>query len=344
MRSVEYIWLDGTPDNPQLRSKTRFLDIPDEDPVPQWGFDGGSTLQGVVTDSDRTLNPVRVYHDPFGDIDSHLVLCEVMNPDGTPHETNTRQILRETLKSLQGLGEWVGFEQEYTLMDPDGNVPWAWSSRDNPPTEQVYAYCGVGARHVMGRGVGKDHAHMCFAAGMQLAGINAEVMPGQWEYQTAPMDSLFAADNLWMSRYLLLRLAEDRNVAISFDPKPKKGAWNGAGLHTNFSTKGTRSMNGIVVLNKIIENLKTHHKKALKVYGQGIEKRLTGQCETSNSEKFTAGVGDRSASVRIPAQVSEAEKGYLEDRRPCANADPYLVCNHMLTCAKNIDSDLSGYA
>ena len=73
------------------------------------------------------------------------------------------------------------------------------------------------------------------------------------------------------------------------------------------------------------------HKEHIKVCGDGIEKRMTGECETSDYNVFSWGVGDRGASVRIPQAVSDKGCGYFEDRRPCANIDPYLLLSSLLS-------------
>lgn len=319
MITVEYIWLDGALDMPQLRAKTRAFSRAHALPeLPEWSFDGGSTGQGCLEDSDRTLKPVRLYKNPFKE-DGYLALCEVMDPSGTPHPTNTRARMEEAMRK----DVWFGFEQEYTLSDPMGQplVP--------EDIVQGEFYCGVGAGKVIGRLVSEEHLENCCKAGINLFGTNAEVMISQWEYQTNPAEALRACDDLWMSRYILERGTEKFNMRISYHPKIYPNL-NGAGCHVNISTEETRGEDGVKVMQKIMPKFKKAHAEHMKVYGVGNESRLTGEHETSNFDKFTWGVADRSASVRIPANVQSAGGGYFEDRRPAATCDPYLVTARIL--------------
>jgi glutamine synthetase len=321
MITAEYIWLDGCPIMPQLRSKTRM--VGESSPLPEWGFDGGSTYQAGVHNSDLILKPVRSYKDPFRK-DGVLVLCEVMNQDGTPHPTNFRSGLAETVSATPD-DMWFGFEQEYTLLD-SSTRPIAWGF-GRKPTEQGEYYCGVGAYKVYHRDLVDKHFQHCLKAGVNMYGLNAEVMPGQWEFQTAPTTTLQAADDLWIARYILDRVFELEFTCVSYNPKPELG-WNGAGCHTNFSTSGMREDFRYIV--EAINRLSLRHDAHMAVYGEGNLARMTGDCETSNPDKFTVGDTDRSCSVRIPLSVLKEQKGYLEDRRPAANIDPYRVCDRML--------------
>ncbi len=317
MIKVDYIWLDGSEDMPQLRSKTRVFKHKQElEDLPEWSFDGGSTSQGTLNDSDRTLKPVRVYDSPFSD-DSYLALCEVMNSDGTPHESNKRRALAE----MKNNETWFGFEQEYTLTD-------AMQQPLIPETiTQGEFYCGVGAGRVIGRLVAEEHLEKCYEAGIELFGANAEVMISQWEYQTNPKTALEAADDLWMARYIAERGAEKYNMRISYHPKIYKDL-NGAGCHVNVSTASMRK--DFKAIEKVMSKLEKAHKEHLKVYGTGNDLRLTGECETSDYNNFSWGVGDRGASVRVPEKVYTDGKGYFEDRRPAATCDPYLVTAKLL--------------
>jgi len=320
MITVEYIWLDGSEDMPQLRSKTRVFEKQHAlAELPEWSFDGGSTYQGCTGDSDRTLKPVRLYKDPWSK-GNYMVLCEVLNPEGTPHETNTRAQLAEL---DPGTDTWFGFEQEYTLTDPmmQPLVP--------EDVTQGNFYCGVGAGNVIGRLVADEHLKNCFEAGITLFGSNAEVMISQWEYQTKPEDALKASDDLWMARYIAQKGTEKFNMRVSYHPKIYPNL-NGAGCHVNISTPTTREDFSSKVRDKYMAKFEKKHAEHIKVYGTGNELRLTGDHETSDIDKFTWGVGDRSVSVRIPSQVRANGKGYFEDRRPAATCDPYLVTTRIL--------------
>ena len=331
MRKIqaEYIWLDGVKPAPGLRSKTKILDTPVRylEDIPSWGFDGSSTEQAKGFSSDCLLMPVRFVADPIRGGENILVMCEVLSPNGFPHESNTRARLREIARIYQDQDSWFGIEQEYTLYK--GERPLGFPKEGYPSPQGPY-YCGVGADRIFGRQIAEAHMDACLRASLALAGINAEVMPGQWEFQIGPVGPLAVSDELWLGRFLLQRIAEDYGVTVSFSPKPVKGDWNGAGAHTNFSTRAMRSDNGIKAVEEACKKLGLKHDEHIAVYGAGNDERLTGKHETCSINEFRFGVSDRGASIRIPIFTARNRKGYLEDRRPAANMDPYQVCARLI--------------
>jgi glutamine synthetase len=255
-------------------------------------------------------------------------MCEVyLASTGQPHPTNTRAACAAAAAQYKANGMIYGIEQEYTFMRLNGR-PYGFPEVDGEPGPQGPYYCGVGAGRVMGRDVIEIHTQACLDAGLMISGTNAEVMPGQWEFQVGPLDALAVSDQLYVARWLLHRIAEDFDIVVSFDAKPQKGDWNGAGAHTNFSTKAMRSSYEAIeaACNAIGGRVMEH----VKNYGHDIESRLTGKHETAPWNQFSYGVSNRGASIRIPWQVAKDRKGYAEDRRPNANMDPYVVTRLIL--------------
>ena len=304
MHKLEYLWLDGcTPT--QIRSKTKIVKsfgrVGGEAPV--WGFDGSSTEQAEGKNSDCVLKPVRVYPHP-SEQDSSIVLCEVWNVDDTPHSTNTRRELEETLQDLESdIDEWVGFEQEYTLYE--FGKPYGWPDIGEPPPQGDY-YCG---RNI-GENISREHMNACIEAGIQICGTNAEVMLGQWEYQIGAGGSIHMSDDLWVARWLMERICEKHDLSVSLHPKPIAGDWNGAGCHTNFSTAEMREEGGYDKIIEACEKLSENPQEHIDVYGQDNDQRLTGLHETCSITEFRYGVSDRGASIRIPWQVEVDGCGY----------------------------------
>jgi glutamine synthetase len=317
---AEYIWIDGTEPTRKLRSKTRI--VADGKKPDIWGFDGSSTNQATGHFSDCVLKPVFSCPDPLRGAKDLLVMCEVLNPDMTPHVTNTRAAAEETAKRFASFEPMFGVEQEYTFFK-DGR-PYGWPE-DGYPAPQGPYYCGVGGAKMPGREIVEAHTLACMQAGIGIEGTNAEVMMGQWEFQVGVLGAVEIGDQLWTARWLLERIAEEFGVDVSFDAKPVKGDWNGAGAHTNFSTKQMRAPNGFDAIVAACEALGKNIDEHISNYGVGIEERLTGAHETAHYSTFTFGVSDRGASIRIPGAVARERRGYLEDRRPNANMDPYVV-------------------
>jgi len=291
-----------------------------------WSFDGSSTEQAEGGSSDCLLKPVCLVPDTARK-NGYLVMCEVLDAEGNPHSSNTRA------KFEDDSDFWFGFEQEYTIMD--GTAPLGFP-KDGYPGPQGPYYCSVGIENCVGRELVEEHLDQCLAAGLKVTGINAEVMKGQWEFQLFGKGKE-AADHLWIARYLLARVAENHGLHIELHPKPIKGDWNGSGMHTNFSNSDIRDKGGEDMIKAICEAFGAVHDAHIGEYGSDNEQRLTGLHETQSIEKFSYGVSDRGASIRIPiATAQDGWKGYLEDRRPASNADPYRVAARVVNTVKGV--------
>lgn len=324
--------------------------------LPVWNYDGSSTNQAPGSDSEVLLKPVAVYDDPFRGRPHVVVLCENYLPDpngprglGAPLPNkpgvygNTRAAAEKIMKKCASQHPWFGIEQEYTLFERSHpgtafrgtslqrETPYGWPKAPGRPKPQGPYYCSIGAENAFGRRVAEAHYKCCLAAGIKISGINGEVMPGQWEYQVGPCDGIEAGDQLWMSRYFLVRVCEEFGIVVTFDPKPIAGDWNGAGCHTNVSTDATRRAGGYAAIEKYMERLGAPGKQQehIQAYdptgGEDNKRRLTGKHETASIHQFKWGVADRGASVRIPRMTEKDKRGYFEDRRPASNMDPYSV-------------------
>lgn len=328
---VEYVWLDIN-NNP--RSKTRVITeklSKDNLEIPIWTFDGSSTGQAEGKYSEVLIKPCAAFPDPFRGGDCILALCETYNTDMTPHASNTRNNASKLFEKYASEEPLFGIEQEFFL-EKNGTIL-AFTNETNKPKNQGDYYCGNG-ENAIGRTFIDAAFKRCIMAGLKVTGYNAEVAPSQWEIQICA-DGINAADQIIMMRYILNRTAELHNISINLHPKPLEGDnWNGSGCHVNFSTNKMREQHGYTEIMECIQKLEKNHSKHMKDYGEDNDKRMTGSCETSGYDIFTYGVGDRSASVRIPISTHKTKSGYLEDRRPASNMDPYLVTSLILETYK----------
>lgn len=338
---AEYVWIDGFQ---TTRSKGKTLDK-----VPQsvadlsdWNFDGSSTGQAPGNDSEVVLKPRAIFKDPFRRGDSILVMCDCFDPKGNAIPSNTRVRAEAVMSKAQALVPWFGIEQEYFLEDAQTKKPLGFPENGYPEPQGPY-YCSAGATTAYGRDVAEAHWRACLYAGIQISGINGEVAPGQWEYQVGPCEGISAGDQLWMSRYLLARIAEVAGYTVNLEPKPVKGDWNGSGCHTNYSTKPMREAGGFKAhIVPALEKLAKKHKEHISVYGEGNDQRLTGAHETASIDKFTWGVADRGASCRVGHQTANEGMGYMEDRRPASNMDPYNVTAMLVSTTCDIPFTAQG--
>ncbi|MEY2649085.1 MAG: hypothetical protein RL282_1798 [Bacteroidota bacterium] len=332
---LEYIWLDGYKPTQSLRSKTKVVKAEEFDgtlaSLSMWSFDGSSTEQAPGGSSDCLLKPVYVVKDPQRK-NGYLVMCEVLNADGTAHESNGRATIEDDDNDF-----WFGFEQEYFLWDPRTNKPLGFPDGGYPGPQGPY-YCSVGAKNAYGRDIVEEHLDVIIEAGLNVEGINAEVAAGQWEFQIFAKGAKEAGDQIWIARYLLERIGEKYGVSVNWHCKPLGALdWNGSGMHANFSNTTLRTCGSKEMYEKICEAFRPVVKEHIDVYGADNHLRLTGKHETASIHDFSYGVSDRGASIRIPiASVQRGWKGYLEDRRPNSAADPYKVAARIIKTVKSV--------
>jgi glutamine synthetase len=308
----EYIWIDG---KGSICSKSRVIKPLDINLVPEWNYDASSTYQAPSDgNTEGILKPVLVLEDPLRTIDKHkclLVLCETYDSEGNPLKGNYRTEANKIFDSNLEEIPWFGLEQEYFIY-----------FKDHLHTGMRH-YCSTNTRSVT-RKIVEEHLNACLNAGVKISGLNAEVAPNQWEFQIGPCEGITAADHLIVARYLLEKICEKHDAYVDYSPKPNS-VWNGSGCHINFSTENSRGPDGMEYLKKYIVSLEKEHKNTLTHYGENNHLRLTGDHETSHIDIFSSGIGTRNTSVRIPTQVAKDGSGYLEDRRPAANIDPYYA-------------------
>lgn len=331
---LEYIWLDGYEPTQNLRSKTKIEEHENFqgtlEEIGNWSFDGSSTKQATGDSSDCILKPVAMYPDPER-INGYLVMNEVLNADGTPHISNGRATIDDNDNDF-----WFGFEQEYFIMDTETQLPLGFPMGGYPGPQGLY-YCSVGGKNTHGRDLVERHADLCIDAGLNFEGINQEVASGQWEFQLFAKGAKKAGDEIWIARYLLQRLTEEYGYYIEFHPKPVKGDWNGSGMHANFSNTILRTCGNKETYEKICEAFRSTVKEHISVYGEFNDERLTGLHETAAINEFSYGVSDRGASIRIPiTTVEKGWKGWLEDRRPASNGDPYKIAARIIKTVKSV--------
>jgi len=338
---LEYIWLGG---NYELRSKIKVLittnleikklSIQD---IPKWNFDGSSTGQATGEDSEVNLLPIAIYKNPLKYdtcvmnscvAGSYLVLCETLDKNGKPLKTNNRYAAQQVFTKETVLEEqpWYGLEQEYFILDNSIRRKIKKDIKKGILKQGQY-YCSVGSDNAFLRNIVDKHMMACIKAGLNISGTNAEVAPCQWEFQIGPCVGINAADQLWVARYLLEKIAESEGYYIEWQPKPFKTI-NGSGCHTNFSTKKMREDGGLTHIINNITKLELKHKEHKVIYGVDNDKRMTGLYETSSYDNFKFDLEkpvNRGASMRIGHDTVTDKKGYFEDRRPASNMDPYQV-------------------
>ena len=350
---LEYIWLDV---NNNFRSKVKIEKLKlgfQASDLEIWNFDGSSTGQATGDDSEIFIKPYLILQSQTNtDINDnyYYVFCECLNTDiKTPHKTNTRTNAFEFFNQPEviSIDPMFGIEQEFFVFKDGKPIVW----KDEMTAPQGDYYCGNGGKSIL-------HSSRKFLDkvidtlnrwGINTTGYNFEVAPGQMEIQICEK-GIMAADYLIVLRFILTRYAEEYGWDIVLTPKPEflsGDKWNGSGCHVNFSTAEMRqttiqSISFDKTIN-LIQNMKESHSRDIMHFGSENNKfRLGGKNETSSYDTFTYGVANRGSSIRIPRYFVNNLYGYIEDRRPGADMDPYIVtkiiCSYALK--ENQKSDI----
>lgn len=355
---AEYIFIDALG---ATRSKTKVFECAQNNITlecfSEWNADGSSCGMSEGKKSDIVIRPVAFFKDPFRqtwpNVECYLVLCDTYDMNNRAHISNNRFECMQICARTKDQEPWFGIEQEYILYEltDSGVKPYGWKNLDTPSAKFPHqehpevkssavcseilasapSYCGNGGDRVFGREIVEKHLQHCLFAEINIVGINAEVIPGQWEFQLFAESGTKIGDELWVARYILSRVAEEYGAFIELHPKPLGNEWNGSGAHLNFSIRTMRNENGLEEIIKACERMEPVKMRELHLaaYGNEANKlRLSGKCETARFDEFTWAVADRGTSVRIP--YSSQGPQYAEDRRPSAICDPYKVITRML--------------
>jgi glutamine synthetase len=307
-----------------------------------------------------------------------LIFCHSELPDGSPAPGCNYEVAKAAFErpGVKEAEYWFGIEQEYFFKIRGAEYPVGFTKRENLryepvedrisddhqnqaiinryhwkyPEGNIY-YCGMGAdsQSAVFRKIAERHLAVCGEMGIPMGGINAEVVNSQWEYQVGPSVGIQAAFDLWVTRYILVRIAEENGYAITFHPKPLANfgmeermeggeivpirvtpAFNGSGCHVNVSNARMRANRGYAEILFLLPILGARHTEFLKLCGKDNHLRLNGKCETSDPNIFSWSVGGRDTSIRIGHKTERDQKGYFEDRRPGSNMDPFLVLGEYL--------------
>ena len=253
--------------------------------------------------------------------DNVLVMSEVLLTDMTPHPTNTRALLAPVAEKFAGQEPLFGIEQEYTFFK--GGRPHGFPEGGFPAPQGFY-YCGIGADEVFGRDIVEAHLDACLDAGLshlrhqRRSDARSVGVPGRAARarSTSPTSCGWRAG---CSTASPRSSASRRRSTRSRSPATGTAR---ARTPTSPRSRCATSYDPIIAACEALGKKAIEH---VENYGYGIEGRLTGMHETAPWNEFSYGVSDRGASVRIPWQVEVDGKGYIEDRRPNANMDPYVV-------------------
>ncbi len=299
-------------------------------------FDG-SSIEGFsrIEESDMILSPdidtLVIY--PWNDNENRVarLICDILNPNGSPFEGCPRTTLKKVLCEASEMGYTMnaGLEAEFFLFERDenGNVTInthdAGGYFDLTPIDR-----GEEARQEM--------VEVLSSIGFEVEAAHHEVAPGQHEIDFKYADALTAADRIATFRFVVRKVASQYNLHATFMPKPIFGI-NGSGMHTHqslfkgkknifYDPKSEFQLSGVAM--GYIAGILRHAKAFTAITNPLINsyKRLVPGFEAptmiSWSEK------NRSPLIRVPAKREIGTR--IEVRSPDPSANPYLALAVML--------------
>ncbi|GAX81512.1 hypothetical protein CEUSTIGMA_g8940.t1 [Chlamydomonas eustigma] len=336
---VEYVWLGSS--GSDLRSKSRVFDTRPSsvDDVPMIAVDGGSYDQHPEG-QEVFLKPRKLFRDPFRAGDHLLVLCDsfktnvnssLRNQNSSctlePSNSNSRAPCEETLNQASAHLPIFAAEQEYCILAsstvPSSTPAWPYAHLPDPckPYMSVPGLSEANKlkTYASGRHLAERHLQACLHAGIKITETSQRTSPAArlWSYKLGPLLGVDLADQLWMSRFILLRLSEEEGLSVSFDPTAVGGA--GARCNMKYSTSETRNPGGgLSCIQLHLELLESAHLLHLLAYSKG--------CVSSRSLGFEVGVGgSKEPTLVVPSKTLILKAGHYVDQRPPSNVDPYLA-------------------
>ena len=240
----------------------------------------------------------------------------------TPHPTNTRRRVRRAGRQVRRPGA-AGSASSRSTRSSRTAARSASPSAASPPRRAATTAASAPTRSTAVTS-SRPTSTPASRPASHLSGINAEVMPGQWEFQVGPRrprrGGRPAVDRPLAALPHRRGLRRHRHAR----PQARQGRLERRRCAHQLLHQG--DARGLRPDHRRVRGARRRRSTSTSpVYGHGIEDRLTGLHETAPWNEFSYGVSDRGASVRIPWQVEVDKKGYIEDRRPNANCDPYVV-------------------
>ena len=325
----QYVWSDKYGE-PRVTTKLES----DHDINKLLCFNGLNTGQSVDTNnSDIYIRPVQRYNNPLikrtKELEPSIFVCELMLDENKSHSSNERN------RSIKVLENYEDVNMSFTLdfFVTKKNVPVAFLSNP-PPSQQGIFYCGVGGDIAVGQECANDIFQNANRADLNVTQLSGGVAPSQWTIKLEGTAKVKLLDDLICLRYIIAKSAEKYGVTICFHPQLLKEEWNGSACLIEYSNDKMRTDKECnYIRNTVIKNLDKTHAEYVSKCGEDNNRRLIGTNNTSKNDEFTSAVGKYDCSVRIPKLTNVRGHGSIEDRRPGANMDPYVVVPYLLNAS-----------